>query len=246
MIPCRMAVIEESIAWLQNWIGTIGTLGSLLLSALLVLLYRQQRDILNEQKELTKATKQAVLRTREFDFIQGSEMEQYRFQYTGYFESWRVHQDYFLLQLSNFGDSPAKNLHFEIRIYFNDSEYLFLKTALSRSVIVPNQMAFNKDTGVIGAGEQNVLFVIQTSCERAEIPDEWTESVSDIPDTVAPSEVMYLASEAGETELEAHLSLSYTDSTGEREPIKIQATRFNPNKYSDLGTAIKRGTYLLD
>lgn len=241
-----MTVIEESLIWLQNWIEIIGTLGSLLLSGLLVLLYRQQRDILNEQKELTKATKQAVLRTREFDFVQGSEMEKHRFQYTGDFEPWRVHQDYFLIRLSNFGDSPAKDLHFEMRLYFNDSEYLFLQTGLSRNVIIPNQMAFNEDTGVIGAGEQDKMFVIQTSCEKEDIPNEWTESVSDIPNTVAPSEVMYLASEAGETELEAHLSLSYSDSTGDREPIKIQATRFNPSKYSDIGSAIKQGTYILD
>lgn len=241
-----MTVIEETLIWLQNWIGIIGTLGSLLLSGLLVLLYRQQRDILNEQKELTKATKRAVLRTREFDFIQGSEMEQYRFQYTGDFEPWRVHQDYFVLRLSNYGDSPAEDLHFEMRLYYNDSEYLFLQTALSRNVIVPNQMAFNEDTGVIGAGEQDILFVIQTSSEKSDVPDEWTESVSNIPDTIAPSEVMYLASEAGETELEAYLSISYSDSTGDREPIKIQATRFNPNEYSDIGSAIREGTYLLD
>jgi len=168
------------------------------------------------------------------------------FRYTGDFEPWRVHQDYFLMLLSNFGDSPAVDLHLELRLYYSDSRYLQIQTALSRSIVVSNQMAFNGDSDVIGAGERDEFFIAQMSAEKDSIPEQWAESLSDVPDTIAPSEVMYLASEAGEEKLEAHLNLIYSDSTGEREPIKIHATEFNPNKYTDIGSALKQGRYLME
>jgi hypothetical protein len=242
-----MAVVDGFLTWLQTWAEVLASVGSLLLSAFLVALYRQQKNILKKQTELTKATKEAVLRVEQFDFLQGSEVENALFQSTGRFESWRVHQDYFPLLVSNFGESPAIDIRLEVRIHYGTSgKWFVMRTPLTRTMLVPNQMAFNDNSGVLGADERNIFFVTQMSAEKDTLPVHWAEARPDAPETLAPSEVMYIASEAGESQLKVDMFLDYSDSTGEREPIRIHSVEFDPSDYRDFGSAIKQGTYLLD
>ena len=104
-------------------------------------------------------------------------------------------------------------------------------------------MAFNNDSDVLGADEQEAFFIAQFRTQKEKIPKEWAEPHSDIPETLAPSEVMYIMSESGASELEVNIALTYSDSTGERGLIRIHSARFDPSMYDNLGSAIKKGTY---
>jgi hypothetical protein len=242
-----MEFVDGFLIWLRTWAEVLASVGSVVLSAFLVVLYKQQKNILNSQKELTKATKEAVLRVEKFDFLQGSEVENALFQSTGRFETWRVHQDYFPLLVSNFGESPAIDIRLEVRIHYGTSGKSFvMRTPLTRTMLVPNQIAFNNNSGVLGSDERNIFFVTQVSAEKDTLPVHWLEARPDAPETLAPSEVMYVASEAGEDWLKVDMFLDYSDSTGEREPIRIHSVGFDPSNYGDFGSAIKQGTYLLD
>ncbi|GAB3315169.1 hypothetical protein [Haloplanus salinarum] len=65
--------VESLFEWLRTWSGIIGSLGSLVLSFFLVLLYRQQKDILDEQRKLRESEQKAVLRVEKYSFLRGSD-----------------------------------------------------------------------------------------------------------------------------------------------------------------------------
>ncbi|WP_257627734.1 hypothetical protein [Haloplanus salinarum] len=117
---------------------------------------------------------------------------------------------------------------------------------MSNSIFVNAQMAFNEDTGVVGANERVVPLSAQIGeSDINSLPSEWVPKNEEIGHAVALSEIMYLAGQSGVTELEITFSLEYNDSTGEREPIEVVSTRVNPQEYDSFGRALQEGQFRL-
>jgi hypothetical protein len=239
--------ISEASNWLLRWATVIGSIVSLALSAALVLLYYQQKEILREQQKLTESEQKAVLRVEEYEMFRGSDIAMQMVREGHSVENTSeqfIHSDILVLTISNFGKSAVEELRPIVEIKEVDSEEwsaLSVMIALSKDMVITDQMAFNQETDVIGMNERERVFFGYLTVELEDIPRGWIPEDMEIDHKLAMSEVLYLAGEAGVEEVKITLSLNYQDATGERDPITIASTKINPSQYNSIGQAFHRG-----
>ena len=224
--------ITLALTWLQEWGSVISGLGSLVLTAGLVYLYKLQHDIQVTQTELTQNQQRPILRVEDYRLFSGASVQQILEEGKEEVQPESYQPRGVLLALvSNFGKGAADGLRAEL--YFEtENAYLRINSVLDHGGHI-DPIAFSGDGGVIGAEERDVFLNCQFMTPRTKIPDEWTIERG-APEFLTPTEVMWCIQNGGNERVEVGIRVLYNDETGTTQHKPIFKADVNLRKCTDF------------
>lgn len=222
--------LNLGLDWLQDWSSVISGLGSLVLTAGLVYLYKMQHDIQVKQTELTENQQRPILRIEDYRLFSGADVEQILHQEDLPLDSYQP-RGILLALVSNFGKGAADGLHAEL--VFDTEDALLRITSVFDHGGHIDPIAFSEDGGVIGAEERDVFLNCHFTTPKEEIPDEWTVE-KDSPDLLTPTEIMWSIQNGGNERVEVTMRVLYNDVTGTTKTKTIFKSDVNLRKCIDF------------
>lgn len=232
----------------------VGALGSLVLSAGLVYLYRRQTMILNEEKKQTEFQSKALLRIEDLQVIPAEKVSEYATN--NGLDTWPhlLHADLVEVTLSNFGRAPAEELRVEAMLNGNkigwESQGPLIqgewKTALKK-MTGPRMDAIrlNDQGGVIGTNEREKVYTTSLHAVTDEIEEQLGDDVcinetmgDNPPGFLSASELLWIFQDSGESEIDAGVRLWYKDGLGDRRPIRLGYTTVESKNITDFHSVI--------
>ena len=233
-VPSRLII---TLGNLVDWAPAISGIGSVILTAGLVYLYKIQTEIQEQQKSLTENSHKAILRVDDYVLLPADTVDRTR-EEMGINTDELISSGAAVVTVSNFGKGAADDLQAEL--YFDgDLAYLSIETILNYGSRF-DPLAHTGDGGVIGAEERETEFVAQFSVSGNKMPEPWAQT-TDETSRLSPTEIMTEIQKAGEQVIEVGLRLHYEDGTGEREPKTLLQTKLDMNNSNAFGTIAQRG-----
>lgn len=221
--------------------GLIGPFVSILLTGLLVWLYRQQKQILERQTKLTESNHRAILRVRTYNLFSWRDLH-YFGKDTGLdISELRIPGRYsiFTAYISNAGKGTAENMRAEL-VLKTSSETYSVTSPLSHMTNI-DQIAFNDKGGVLAPADGESLMVSKFSFSSDNFPDLIEESDITIEDNFSPSEFLWILEDMGVSYVEIAIFIHYEDGTGMRAPIQLLTSKHSLEPYLDIRTAYEWG-----
>ena len=229
--------INILLDWLQEWASVISGLGSLVLTAGLVYLYKLQHNIQVTQTELTQNQQRPILRIEDYRLFSGTRVSQILEEENINPDSYQP-RGFLIAMVSNFGKGAADGLHAEL--YFDTEEsFLRINSVLHHGGHI-DPIAFSEDGGVIGAEEQDVFLNSQFIARKTEMPDEWTIE-KDAPEFLTPTEVMWCIQNGGNKRVEIGMRVLYNDETDTIRHKTIFKSDVNLRKCADFESIQSHG-----
>ncbi|WP_144049540.1 hypothetical protein [Halorubrum salipaludis] len=235
-------ILESAATWLMNWAPVITGVGSFVLTAGLVYLYKIQTEIQEQQKSLSESSHEAILRIEDYGLASQYDITDIR-EEAGLGRDDSINSGVVIVRLSNFGKAAADDLRAEL--YFDGGQsYLSINTILSYGSHF-DPLAFTGEGGVIGAEEKDVRFHSEFSVSKDELPERWDLEGSE-PDMLSPTEVMWLIQDSGEQEIEVGLKIHYRDGVGYGEPKTLFRSRVDLGDIQDFRSIEHVGEPIFD
>lgn len=234
--------IDAIWSFLEGAIPVISPLITVVLTGFLVYLYKQQSDILAQQKELSKSDQRALPRILTYRLFSWRTLYKYK-QEVGEFPDLPDHPErhaIFIGYLSNPGKGYADNLHIELQIR-SPSFTFSIAPPLARWTNT-DQMYFNEKGGVIAPEEnETTMYTASFWFSYADLPEEFVDSEITFDNFLTPSEILWALEDIGDSPVEIGLFLHYEDGTGVREPIQLLTSKIDLESYNDLTEAWRSG-----
>jgi len=225
-------VITPVLDWLQDWSSVISGLGSLVLTAGLVYLYKRQHNIQIKQTELIENQQRPILRIEDYRLFSGADVEQVLNQEDLTPDSYHP-RGVLLAAVSNFGKGAADGLHAEL-VFETEDELLRITSVFDHGGHI-DPIAFSEDGGVIGAEEQDVVLNCHFMSPKEKVPDEWVVE-KDASELLTPTEIMWSIENSGNKRVEVAMRVLYNDATGETVNKTIFRSEVNLRKCTDFGS----------
>ena len=229
--------INFLLDWLQEWASAISGLGSLVLTAGLVYLYKLQHSIQVTQTELTQSQQRPILRIEDYRLFSGANVRQILDEEDMHPDSYHP-RGFLIAMVSNFGKGAADGLHAELYFDTGDTSLLINSVLDHGGHIDP--IAFSEDGGVIGAEERDVFLNSQFITPKTKIPDEWTVE-KDAPEFLTPTEVMWCIQNGGNKRVEIGMRVLYNDETDTIRHKTIFKSDVNLRKCADFESIQSHG-----
>lgn len=222
-------------AFLRETIPVISPILTVILTGLLVWLYKKQSKILERQKELIEAEGRALPRILTYRMFSQRDLIQFQ-QYADLPESpWDdKNVASFIAYMKNPGKGYATDIRVELRIR-SDNFQLSTSDPLARNTNV-DQLAYDgTDGGVIAPEENNLLpYVAKLTFQSEGLPEEFINSDIKYEDIISPSEIFWILNDIGESYVDIGIFIHYKDETGSKSPIQLHTSRSDLEEYSDL------------
>ena len=130
--------LNLALNWLRDWSSVISGLGSLVLTAGLVYLYKIQHGIQVKQTELAEKQQRPILRIEDYRLFSGADVEKILNENEIPLNSYQP-RGFLLAIVSNFGKGAANGLHAEVVF---DTGDILLRTLL-RSTLLISERSFD-------------------------------------------------------------------------------------------------------
>lgn len=210
----------------------ISGLGSLVLTASLVYLYKMQHDILAKQTDLTENQQRAILRIEDYRLFCGADVEGALYDENWHPDSYQP-RGLLLARVSNFGKGAADELYAEL-CFDTENVLLRISSVFDHGGHI-NPIAFSEDGGVIGAEERNVLLNCQFITPKEKLPDEWAIE-KDAPELLTPTEIMWCIQNGGNERVDITMRVLYNDAAGINKNKTIFKLDVDLKKCTDFGS----------
>lgn len=210
----------------------ISGLGSLVLTAGLVYLYKMQHNIQIKQTKLTENQQRPILRIEDYRLFSGADVEQVLDQEDLTPDSYQP-RGILLATVSNFGKGAADGLHAEL-VFETEDALLQINSVFDHGGHI-DPIAFSGDGGVIGAEERDVVLNCQFMSPKEKIPDKWIVE-EDAPELLTPTEIMWSIQNSGNKRVEVVMRVLYNDATGTTANKTIFRSGVNLRECPDFGS----------
>jgi len=236
-----MIVLQSINQGLFNAISVLGTVLAVVLNGFLVYLYRQQKDILERQTELTEAEQKSLPRIRTYRLFSWQDLYRYEQEIGEDLDLRGMPDRYsmFMAKISNSGKGFMKDVYAELVIETPSYRHS-VSSALAHNTNM-DQVIFSGEGGALAPEEGEVLMTSQFSFSREDIEEEIEESGISVDEPVSPSELLWILERIDETPVRIGVFVHYRDGTGIREPISLLATECELDRYADLREAWEWG-----
>jgi hypothetical protein len=231
----------------SNDFGTIVTIltavVSTILSALLVHLYRQQKDILKEQKELTESNQRALLRVLTYRLYSWTHFYRYSQEEIPLnIRDFPEHHAAFIAYVTNPGKGYIDNLWVELQINTPSHTHSTISPLVSK--VNTDQLAFSDDMGGIVPPEQKDVQMYSAALwfEAEKISDKLTDTGVSVDRSVSPTELLWMINESNEEYVNIGIFIHYRDGTGVREPIQLLTSKSQIEGYQDITKLWREGS----
>jgi len=229
--------------FLQEVIPVISPLITVLLTGILVYLYKRQSEILDEQRRLSESDQRALPRILTYRLFSWRTMYQYKKEgnvvpdLPGYPDRYAA----FIAYLSNPGKGFAENLWVELRIKTPSFDFSFPKPISYNTNM--DQMLFGELEGGVIAPEENEISMYTAAIwlTKEDLPEELLDSDVSHGERIAPTELLWLLEDLNETPVEIGLFIHYSDGTGICEPIQLLTSKAELESYNDLTETWRSG-----
>jgi hypothetical protein len=226
----------------MDWSPVLTGLGSFVLTAGLVYLYKVQTEIHKQQRSLAESSHEAILRIENYQLVSEYELAEIR-QRAGIKKGEIINSGAVIVEISNFGKGAADDL--TTHLYFEGDElYVSVDTILNYGSHF-DPLAFTGEGGVIGAEEKNIQFICEFSAAREELMEEWELPVEG-PEMLSPTEMAWLMQDAGERDVEVGIEIHYEDGVGKGDPKTLFRKKIDLHKYQDFRSIENIGEPLYD
>jgi hypothetical protein len=217
--------------------------GSLLLTGTLVVLYRQQRDILKRQSELTEAGQRALLRVLTYQLFSWADLYKYGLQEND-IQFVSEHLDgrsVLTAAISNPGRGYAENMRAELKI--SSPNYTSSVASPLTARTNTDQLAFQEGEGGIMPPEENepMMYRSKFSFTEADLPEDFNESGVTTESLISPSELLWILGDLGEPKAKIGIFIHYRDGTGVRKPKQLLTTECELGDYQNITTLWRHG-----
>jgi len=235
---------QLSLELIRELIQIIAPLTTVVLTGVLVYLYKQQSRILDRQRELTEANQRALIRVLTYDLFAWPYLFHYYHQEGPVDDIPEIpdHCAFFSSYLSNPGKGYAENMYSELQIRSPSHTISSIHPLVAQTNT--DQLAFQNTQGGVIAPEENEISLYQSSfwLDKDKLPNELTEVGMSIGDTVSPSEILWLLEEINESPVEIGIFIHYEDGTGVQEPIQLLTSKSELDGYHDITKVWRTGS----
>lgn len=223
-----------SISELVEALSAIGTLVSIILSALLVYLYRQQSHILEEQTELTKSNHKALPRVQNYNLLSWRDLFYLQEEMGENLEipGLSIRYGFFHCVISNVGKGVAEDLRIEMVIQTPNDIFSATTPLMYRTNM--DQLAYAEEGEVLASGEGPVRMFGAIIWTREDILDKIEETTVKIEDSLSPTELIWVLWDLGVPYVHTAIFIHYEDGTGNPEPIQLHTSRHELTQYHDM------------
>lgn len=231
---------------LRTFLDVITPVLSLVLSGLLVYLYKQQAEILGRQTELTESEQRALPRVRMYHLMSWMDWLAYQADDEGAPIPPAFPDRFagFMAYVSNSGKGSAEDLRAELVVSTSERKYSCTSPLAHKTNM--DQIAFNDKGGVLAPEENEVMMQSWFRYSTDDIPVESGELSISLDDPVSPSELLWALHDMGETNATISIFIHYKDGTGGHESIQLLTSESVLPKYGDINKIHRGGEIVMD
>lgn len=241
-----MVSSEITVESLRTLLDIITPILSLILSALLLYLYKQQAKILDRQTKLTESEQRALPRVRMYHLTSWRDWLAYQAEDEGVPIS-PAFPDRFagsIAYISNSGKGSAEDLRAELVVSTSERKYSCTSPLAHKTNM--DQIAFNDKGGVLAPEEDEIMMQSWFRYSTDDIPVELEELDISLDDPVSPSELLWALHDIGETNVTVSIFIHYKDGTGSHESIQLLTSESELPRYGDINEVHRGGQIVMD